>query len=189
MPTAQAVHSRLYRSKGAAKSHPCVGCGKTARDWAYQYPKGGPELADASGQRFSESMEDYAPMCRACHVAFDAEKDPAQKLRRDVAARSVDRATRKRVGDAFAERLKADPEFSREMEVVRGRATRLGGAATAARFRDDPEFRAERSAALLKASRRRYRCVECGYESTAGPVARHQRKTNHTERGEAPDAR
>ena len=76
MPTAQSVHSRLYRSKGAAKSHPCVGCGKTARDWAYQYPGGGQELVDASGQRFSESMEDYAPMCRACHVAFDAEKDP-----------------------------------------------------------------------------------------------------------------
>ena len=188
MPTAQAVHSRLYRSKGAAKSHPCVGCGKTARDWAYQYPKGSQELVDASGQRFSESMEDYATMCRTCHVAFDAEKDPAQKLRRDVASRSVDRATRKRAGDAFAERLKTDPEFSQEMKVVRDRATRLGGAATAERFRDDPEFREERSASLRQAALRRYTCLECGYTNNAGTVARHQKRLNHEGR-EVPDAR
>lgn len=188
MPGAQAVHSRLYRSRGAAKHFACVACGAPARDWAYQYTAGDSERVSSSGQRFSDSTDDYAPMCRKCHVEFDAVRDPAQKERRDRASRSVSREVRKRAGDTFARRLKTDEGFSKEMEVIRSRAVRLGGAATAERFKNDPLFREERSASLRQAALRRYTCLECGYTNNAGTVARHQKRLNHEGR-EVPDAR
>jgi hypothetical protein len=52
-----------------------VGCSKKAKDWAYQYTATN-ELVTSSGRKYSENFEDYAPMCRSCHRAFDIQMEP-----------------------------------------------------------------------------------------------------------------
>lgn len=61
MATYGAVHMRLRKRRGPAKNHLCQ-CGQPARDWAYRNIRG-----------HSENLDDYVPMCRRCHKAFDAE--------------------------------------------------------------------------------------------------------------------
>src|SRR5690625_1375613 len=127
----QTIHTRLYRSRGYAREHSCVGCGRQALDWAYQYSAGPDELVSPTGRRYSNSMDDYAPMCRKCHSRFDREKDLEMAERVRESARSVPREVRVSAGEAFARRLREDPEFAAEIKVIHGRATRRGGAATA----------------------------------------------------------
>lgn len=96
---AQAVHSRLYRAYGMARDRACIECGKPARDWAYQYSSAD-EQVDAFGQRWSENLDDYAPMCRRCHVNFDRRVDPAMAERVDAKHRAVDPELRRKAGRA-----------------------------------------------------------------------------------------
>ena len=175
----QAVHTRLYKSRGYAREHSCIGCGRQALDWAYQYTAGAKELVSTTGRRYSNDLDDYAPMCRRCHSRFDREKDLEMAERVRESARSTPREVRVAAGEAFARRLREDPEFAAEMKVIHGRATRLGGAATARKFREDPEFQAKHTERLRNAALKKYTCTECGYTNNAGTVARHQKRFNH----------
>ena len=174
----QAVHSRLYRSRGYAREHKCIGCGGQALDWAYQYSAGSSELV-LEGRRYSSNLDDYAPMCRSCHSAFDRQQDIEMAERVRSQASAVPREKRVAAGNAFAARLKSDPEFAAEMKVLRDRSTRMGGAATAKKFREDPEYRLTHANRLRKAALKQYKCTECGYVNNAGTVARHQKKLQH----------
>jgi hypothetical protein len=50
-----------------------VACGKKAQHWAYQYVDANREKQSEYGP-YSTDLSDYAPMCSACHVAFDLAK-------------------------------------------------------------------------------------------------------------------
>lgn len=55
----QALHLRVEKRKGKASTHICAGCAKViAKDWA-----------NLSGNY--ADPDDYAPMCRKCHRAYD----------------------------------------------------------------------------------------------------------------------
>lgn len=173
------IHSQLYRSRGYAREHTCVGCGNQALDWAYQYSAGSSELVSPSGQKYSNSMGDYAPMCRRCHYAFDSEKDPEMREAQRIAIQNTPREKRVAAGDALAARLKSDPEFAAEMIIKWAPGSKRGGDALAKKFREDPEFRLVQADRLRKASLKKYTCTECGYTNNAGTVARHQKRLNH----------
>lgn len=65
-----AVHHRLYRERGYAKSYTCITCERPAQQWAYQH--GDPdELIDSKGRVYSTNLDLYEPMCALCHTAFD----------------------------------------------------------------------------------------------------------------------
>jgi hypothetical protein len=68
--TYDAAHDRIKRSRGPASTHVCSDCGKDATDWAYQHSATEP-LIDDLGRPYSDNTDDYAPMCRPCHRAFD----------------------------------------------------------------------------------------------------------------------
>jgi hypothetical protein len=55
-----ARHDRVKTVRGKASNHPCVTCGKPARDWA--------EIHGTGGFKF----DDYQPMCRVCHREYDS---------------------------------------------------------------------------------------------------------------------
>jgi len=69
-----AVHERLNRSRGRAKSFPCAHCGEQADDWAYDH-------ADLNEKRsvrpegyalaYSTDPDRYLPLCKPCHSRFD----------------------------------------------------------------------------------------------------------------------
>lgn len=63
------THNRLRRVRGNASEHICV-CGKPAREWAYSNESPEEEV-DSKGRRYSRNLDDYTPMCRACHVEKD----------------------------------------------------------------------------------------------------------------------
>lgn len=59
-PSVLTLHRRIHRKHGAAKKHPCSKCKeKQAHDWA-----------NVTG-KYTANVEDYAPMCRSCHVKLD----------------------------------------------------------------------------------------------------------------------
>ncbi|GEL17674.1 hypothetical protein PA7_15110 [Pseudonocardia asaccharolytica DSM 44247 = NBRC 16224] len=70
----QAVHKRLRRTKGAASIYPCAtGCGRQARDWAYDHGDRGALVAQWYGKtvRYSTDPEHYRPLCGSCHTKSD----------------------------------------------------------------------------------------------------------------------
>lgn len=68
-----------------------------------------------------------------------------------------------------AELLATDPEYSEKFRAA------LSAAMT-------PERRADNGDRMRELQRRRYRCDDCGYVSTASNVSRHHKKTGHTNR-------
>lgn len=59
-PNLLTLHKRIHRKHGAAKKHPCSKCKvRQAHDWA-----------NVTG-KYTANVEDYAPMCRSCHVKLD----------------------------------------------------------------------------------------------------------------------
>jgi hypothetical protein len=58
---------------GSASQYPCVICGRSAEDWAYDGADPTERLQEASGsyQRYSRFPEFYMPMCRKCHLGRD----------------------------------------------------------------------------------------------------------------------
>jgi hypothetical protein len=65
-----AVHARLRRGFGNARTHQCVECGNAAEDWAYDH-QDADERRDSRGLPYSVRPEHYRPMCRRCHLEFD----------------------------------------------------------------------------------------------------------------------
>ena len=80
--TYKQMHRRVRADRGRITEHSCTECGKQARDWAYDHsdpspleqwiplPNGKMHLA-----AYSTDTARYQPMCRGCHIAFDAERD------------------------------------------------------------------------------------------------------------------
>lgn len=65
----QTMHSRVRNIRGAAKLQKCVHCAeqgidKQASDWATLHERDGTDLMD------------YIPLCRRCHVTYDADSHP-----------------------------------------------------------------------------------------------------------------
>jgi hypothetical protein len=72
-PTYGAIHRRLGRDIGPAKTFQCVGCGSPAQEWSYN---GGSAneligLSGASLVAYSVDLADYSPRCRKCHRGMD----------------------------------------------------------------------------------------------------------------------
>lgn len=77
------AHRRVTSQRGAAREHPCSGCGGEAQSWAY---RGGSskELVEDRGPgakvkrivRYSPDPADYDPMCWSCHVRKDLAERP-----------------------------------------------------------------------------------------------------------------
>lgn len=64
------VHHRVYRARGPAASYDCEHCGGPALDWAWLHGKDG------------MSPDDFMPLCRKCHVAYDGNGDKSVATRR-----------------------------------------------------------------------------------------------------------
>lgn len=100
-----ARHSRVARARGAAKAHNCVHCAKAdvftpAHDWATKHSRDGLNI-----------WEDWLPLCRRCHQAYDGIADEAVRLFRSEKHR------------AHVRELWADPEFrARHQGANRGNA-------------------------------------------------------------------
>lgn len=69
-PSIEAVHFRLVRKWGRAPIHLCITCFKPAQQWAYLHTAGTNTKFEC-GSPYSYDEEDYAPMCRSCHVKLD----------------------------------------------------------------------------------------------------------------------
>lgn len=80
--------------------------------------------------------------------------------------------------DSFLERLKTDPEFAEKRKALLERIKSLGGEATKNRWKDD-DFREKmipsRAEGGRAASRIRRRCLDCGLETSPGPMGAHLR--------------
>jgi hypothetical protein len=65
VPSYWAIHQRLVKTLGRAKTHTCQ-CGQPAAQWAYTGPR-------EAGQRLPHSgdMNDYEAMCVRCHKRMD----------------------------------------------------------------------------------------------------------------------
>lgn len=72
-PTFAGLHRRLYRARGRAAEHPCVDCGKRARDWSYKHgdPNEKTQVIGGETVPYSLNLDQYEPRCRACHMKFD----------------------------------------------------------------------------------------------------------------------
>jgi len=77
-PSYNTLHKRLELVRGRAKNFTCVGCGQRAENWAYNH-SGAKELTSTakfpngktSTVTYSTDIDDYDPMCVACHGRRD----------------------------------------------------------------------------------------------------------------------
>lgn len=69
VPTYGAVHQRLVRYRGRAKSFQCSRCERPAKQWAYLHNDPN-ELRSTEGP-FSSRLDCYEAMCVSCHKKMD----------------------------------------------------------------------------------------------------------------------
>jgi len=67
-------HHAVVAARGKASDHDCVCCGRPARDWAFDHRDPAGPVRVENGRSFSLCIDDYMPMCRPCHMAFDGRK-------------------------------------------------------------------------------------------------------------------
>lgn len=167
--TYESVHRALREIIGPASGFACSSCGGPAQHWALQYAGGEHEhLVSEEGRAYSESLCDYAPMCRACHARLDWAEDERVALLR--------RAGCYRGGIAVADRWKRDLEFAdagrrRQSDIMKQRWQ------IDARFAEESRVRLARNSALGVGVRRC--CNGCGKETRPGPLVLHQRASGH----------
>lgn len=77
-PTYGGAHSRISRERGLASEHPCVDCGGSAEQWAYDHTDQDELTWTMTGGRmkgktvaYSADPAHYSPRCHSCHVRFD----------------------------------------------------------------------------------------------------------------------
>ncbi len=72
-PGYDAVHRRLTREIGPARSFDCAECGDPAQEWAYMGGCPNEQVQDVAGHhlRFSADQSRYIPLCRKCHRPLD----------------------------------------------------------------------------------------------------------------------
>jgi hypothetical protein len=68
-----AVHARLERYRGLAKTHLCAHCGQSADDWAYDLSCPNEKRGERHGRLLAYSTDPnrYMPLCRQCHAIHD----------------------------------------------------------------------------------------------------------------------
>lgn len=74
-------HQRVRNRRGSPSRQSCAHCGAPARDWATIHGRDG-----------MDPLEDYMPLCRPCHLAYD---DRSEDTRRGIAAFGEDRTLRR----------------------------------------------------------------------------------------------
>lgn len=74
--TYTAMHQRIRRSRGVAKSYQCTDCDSTAQHWSYDHNAEDERQGEIDGYivPFSTSIHDYSPRCVPCHKKMDLEK-------------------------------------------------------------------------------------------------------------------
>lgn len=108
-----ARHRRLHRARGPASLHHCVrhleaGLHKQAFDWAQLHTEDGMDV-----------WADYVPLCRSCHIRYDADArpiTPEHQARRSAAMRRswAERTESERAYWKLAAQLRQrDPETGR----------------------------------------------------------------------------
>ena len=66
------THAWLKRTEGHPSSFPCVGCGRGASEWSFNYTTDDYRIDPRRGSPFVRDAEHYSPRCTPCHRAFDA---------------------------------------------------------------------------------------------------------------------
>lgn len=151
------MHHGLHWARGKAGENACVGgCGKQAKDWAFLHVKDG--LVDDQGRKYSESFEDYAPMCSSCHHKFDHKMDPERHAQTEHLNRG-----RAILHQRMRDR---DPEL---IELFRENGRRLVGQILTGEVRR----RAGYTTGNIK------RKCSCGRIMGAGPLGMHQKHSGH----------
>ena len=67
-----AKHNWIRRKCGSAAQNQCQHCQQPAREWA-----------NVSGE-YRRELGDYIPLCRSCHIAFDARMRANRKVRKAI---------------------------------------------------------------------------------------------------------
>jgi hypothetical protein len=70
-----AAHGRVYKDLGKASGYDCL-CGDAATQWAYDHQDPNELIGDngrVKGLRYSLDPAHYLPMCKPCHIKFDAD--------------------------------------------------------------------------------------------------------------------
>lgn len=68
-------HKRVVRARGRAATHLCHLCSAPAHEWAFRADAPEPlvELVRGHPCLYSGNPDDYLPLCRPCHRAYDRE--------------------------------------------------------------------------------------------------------------------
>lgn len=69
-PTYFSNHGRLKYQRGSASAHPCVDCGKPARDWSQRHDTDPTDVMS------------YEPRCRADHMRYDGKHEHHSEVMR-----------------------------------------------------------------------------------------------------------
>lgn len=183
MKSYAAVHFELVRVYGSASSRTCIGCGGTAKDWAYQH-NGSPEL-HYEGLPYSEDLNCYQPMCRSCHRFLDNLHNPEYlewlKTKGSAIARaSLNSEKMKEVGRRLGEytknRRKTDPEFDRRVSE----AGRRNIKAAIANPGPPEKVSADRAAAARVANAKKRACLDCGLTAHPAALGAHLKGSGHS---------
>lgn len=70
-PGYEAVHSRLSRDRGPARTHECARCNRRAKTWAYTHDDPNEQWCPKTGFPFSLDQSYYVALCKSCHSKFD----------------------------------------------------------------------------------------------------------------------
>lgn len=76
--TYHALHDRLKAARGPASCYDCVGCGRPAKQWAYDHSDPAPRAEMLGGAyrsevEYSVDLFRYFPLCARCHQRFDSD--------------------------------------------------------------------------------------------------------------------
>lgn len=146
------VHETLKRRYGKAREHGCWLCPNQASDWAYLRSAAEPLWDEARGRWYSNDPEDYAPLCRGCHLKLDW--DTRHITLWPPQAVELHRQGVQKGGLAHAARMKVDPAYrDQHLAVLRSGA---GGRVSGSRQR---------------------KCGGCDMVSSR--LGRHQKATGH----------
>lgn len=65
------AHNRNRKVNGSASQYHCEYCDLPAADWALNHEKPGLVTREDRFGKYSDDPEDYIPLCKSCHRAFD----------------------------------------------------------------------------------------------------------------------
>lgn len=75
-PSYYTAHSRVRIERGHPKEYDCVECGGTAEEWALKADAEDIVFGSINGRAkvsaYSLNLDEYQPMCKDCHRAYDA---------------------------------------------------------------------------------------------------------------------